>query len=85
MLDNLIVILEVLMRQIVWFALPERRSQEILMLRKELQVLRRTVVRPRLTSWDRLFFVSLFRLNTSVVDMVVTIKPYFLSPGSATL
>ena len=45
------------------------------MLRKELQVLQRSVKRPRLNLWDRLFFVSLFRFGHGVVDNIVTIKP----------
>jgi hypothetical protein len=32
-------------------------------MRKELQVLQRSVKRPRLNLWDRLFFVSLVRLG----------------------
>jgi len=75
MLDNLIVIFEVLIRQFIWLVIPARRTQEILMLRKELQVLQRSVKRPRLNLWDRLFFVSLFRLGHGVVDNIVTIKP----------
>ena len=75
MLDNIIVIFEVFFRQFIWLAMPARRTQEILMLRKELQVLQRSVKRPRLNLWDRLFFVSLFRLGNGVVDNIVTIKP----------
>jgi hypothetical protein len=37
--------------------MPARRTQEILMLRKELQVLMRGTKRPKLTLWGRLFFV----------------------------
>ena len=42
---------------------------------KELHILNRSVKRPRLTSWDRLFFVSLLRINKRVVDNIVTISP----------
>lgn len=45
------------------------------MLRKELQVLKRSSKRPKLTSWDRLFFVSLLRLNERVVGNIVTTSP----------
>jgi putative transposase len=55
--------------------MPARRTQEILMLRKELQVLKRGTKRPKLTSSDRLFFVSLLRLNERVVANIVTIPP----------
>ena len=75
MLDNVIIILEVFIRQFFWLLMPARRTQEILMLRKELQVLKRTVKRPRLTPWDRLFFVSLFRLNRKNLDKLITLKP----------
>ena len=74
MLDNIIVIFEVLIRQFIWLLVPASRTQEILMLRKELQVLQRSVKRPRLNLSDRLFFVSLFRVGNGVVDNIVTIK-----------
>ena len=35
----------------------------------------RSVKRPQLNSWDRLFLVSLFRLGNGVVDNIATIKP----------
>ena len=54
--------------------MPARRAQEILMLGKELQVLQRSVKRPRLNLWDRLFFVSLFRLGHGVVDNIVVTR-----------
>ncbi len=44
------------------------------MLRKELQVLQRSVKRPRMNLWDRVFFVSLFRLGNGFVDHIVTIN-----------
>ena len=74
MLDNIIVIFEVLIRQFIWLVMPARRTQEILMLRKELQVMKRRSKCPRLTSWDRLFFVSLLRLNTRVEGNIITIS-----------
>jgi hypothetical protein len=46
MLDNIIVIFEVFFRQFIWLVMPGCRTQEILMLRKELQVLQRSVKRP---------------------------------------
>jgi hypothetical protein len=52
MLDNIIVIFKVLIRQFIWLLVPARRTQEILMLRKELQVLQHSVKRPRLNLWD---------------------------------
>jgi hypothetical protein len=75
MRDNVIVIFEVLIRQFIWLMMPARRTQEILMLRKELQVLKRGAKRPILTSWDRLFFVSLLRPNERVGGNIVTISP----------
>ena len=66
--DNIGVIFEVL--------IPYRpKSRNFRMLRKELQVLQRSGKRPRLNLWDRLFFVSLFRLDHAVVDNIVTIMP----------
>ena len=47
MRDNVIVIFEVLIRQFIWLMMPARRTQEILMLRKELQVLKRGGNNPR--------------------------------------
>ena len=75
MLDYIIVNFEVLIRQFIWLVMPARRTQEILMLCKELQVLQRSAKRPRLNLLDRSFFVSLFRLGPGVIDNIVTIKP----------
>jgi hypothetical protein len=49
MLDNIIVIFEVLIRQFIWLLVPARRTQEILMLRKEPQVLQHSVKMPPLS------------------------------------
>ena len=49
---------------------------EILVLRHQLNVLRRKAKgRPRLTSWDRLPFVWLYRLCPSVLDAVAIFEP----------
>jgi transposase InsO family protein len=49
---------------------------EILVLRHQLNVLRRKAKgRPRLTSWDRLLFVWLYRLCPSVLAAVAIIEP----------
>ena len=42
MLDNAFVIFEVFIRQFIWLVMPARRTHEILMLRKELQVMKRS-------------------------------------------
>ena len=55
--------------------LQKRRDQEIMMLRKELQVLRRQLKKPQFNKWDRLFFISLFKANASAVNNAVTLKP----------
>lgn len=52
-----------------------RRDQEILMLRKELQILRRQSKKTRFTSMDRLFFISIFRNNTNSLKNAITVKP----------
>ena len=49
-----------------------RLEGEVLILRHQVNVLRRTVGRrPRLTAWDRLVFVALYRLCPQVLDAVV--------------
>ena len=55
--------------------MPASRTLEILMLRKDLQVLRRGAKRPKFTSLDGLFFFSLMRLSNRVVGNIVTISP----------
>ena len=55
--------------------MPASRTLEILMLRKELQVLRRGAKCPKFTSLDGLFFFSLMRLSNRVVGNIVTISP----------
>jgi hypothetical protein len=57
--DNLIVIFQVFIRQFIWLVMPARRNQEMLLLRNELQVLQRSVKRPRLNLWGRLLFISI--------------------------
>jgi hypothetical protein len=46
MWDNVIAIFEVLIRQFIWLMMPALHTQEILMLRKELQLLKRSSKRP---------------------------------------
>jgi len=75
MKEELLNIAIVFMRSLLRIFFPLRRDQEILMLRKELQILKRKVKRPQFTSWDRLFFVSLFRINEKVIENIVSIKP----------
>jgi hypothetical protein len=79
MLDNIIVIFEVFIGQFIWLVMPARRTQEILMLRKELQVLQRSVKRPGLNLWGRLFFVSLFfSFHTSLIILnteLISLEP----------
>ena len=50
------------------------------MLRKELQILSRQLKKPKLTTWDRLFFVSLFKANSHVIFNAVTLKPCTIIP-----
>jgi len=53
-----------------------RLEGEVLILRHQVNVLRRTVGRrPRLTAWDRLVFVALYRLCPQVLDAVAIISP----------
>ena len=53
-----------------------RRDAEILYLRQQLIVLKRTApARPRLKAIDRLIFLSLYRLFPSVIDASIIFKP----------
>jgi putative transposase len=50
-------------------------ATEILVLRQQLLVLNRTVKRPKLRQWDRLFWVCLSRLWKDWRDALIIIKP----------
>ena len=59
MVDNIIVIFQVFIRQFIWLVMPPRRAPEILLLRKELHVLQRFVKRPQLNLGMRFFCISI--------------------------
>ena len=75
MLGNVSIIIVALLRSFIGVLFPTKRGQEILMLRKELQILGRQVKKPRLTSNDRLMFVALLQQRPGVIMRLVTIKP----------
>src|SRR3981081_2180656 len=55
---------------------PARREAEILYLRQQLIVLRRSApARPRLKAIDRLIFVCLYRLFPSLIDASIVFQP----------
>jgi hypothetical protein len=63
-------------RVTVRFRSKARLEAEVLILRNQVNVLRRTAGRrPRLTAWDRLVFVVLYRLCPQDLDAVAIINP----------
>lgn len=50
-------------------------DHEVLLLRKELQILRRVKPRPRLTNLDRFFFLAIFRRSKTLVGKVTIVRP----------
>src|SRR5260370_4505177 len=62
---------------VAWFhGAHGRRDAEILYLRQQLIVLKRTApARPRLKATDRLIFVCLYRLFPSLLDASIIFKP----------
>ena len=52
-----------------------KRDQELLMLRKEVQVLKRQLKKPKFTIWDRLFFVTIFKANPKIIKNLISFKP----------
>jgi hypothetical protein len=59
-----------------WRRLPAGREAEIVYLRQQLIVLKRTaLVRPRLKTTDRLIFVCLYRLFASLLGASIIFKP----------
>ena len=59
-----------------WFAPRLRLQAEILLLRHQLNVVRRSAIgRPRLTSGDRLLFVWLYRLWPGVLRSLTLLRP----------
>ena len=60
----------------VRFQSKGRLEAEVLILRHQVNVLRRNAGRrPRLTAWDRLLFVVLYRLCPQVLDAVAIVNP----------
>jgi hypothetical protein len=58
------------------FRSQARLEAEIVFLRHQLNLLRRRLpARPRLTPWDRLLFVWLYRLVQSLLNAAVIIQP----------
>jgi len=74
-MSNVAIIVETFLRSLIWLLIPDKRGQEVLMLRKELQVLKRHVKKPQFTNSDRLLFVSLLRQRWCVIQRMVTITP----------
>ena len=73
MIALLILVLHVLVSP---FKTKARLEAEIIMLRHQLNVLRRKVpVKPKLTVADRFLFVWLYRLFPSVLNAVTIIQP----------
>ncbi len=70
-----LLILATIFSKIIRIFIRHRRDQEILMLRKELQVLKRQSKKPKFSNWDRLFFVSIFKANSRVIQNIITLKP----------
>ncbi len=75
MKDDFLLILVTILSQVLRIFCRRRRDQEILMLRKELQILKRQSKKPRFSNWDRLFFISIFKANSKVIENIITIKP----------
>ncbi len=75
MKDDFLLILVTILSQVLRIFCRQRRDQEILMLRKELQILKRQSKKPRFSNWDRLFFISIFKANSKVIENIITIKP----------
>ena len=55
--------------------LGHKRDQEILMLRKALQILKCQSKKPTFTNWDRLFYVSIMKANPRVILNAISIRP----------
>ena len=66
-MSNVAIIVETFLRSLIWLLIPGKRGQEVLMLRTELQVLKRHVKKPQFTNIDRLLFVSLLRQRWCVI------------------
>jgi hypothetical protein len=80
MWDNVNVIFEVIIRQSIWLMMPARRTQEILMLRRELQVLKRSSKRPKLTSCAQFLTRQSIAFSWSTNLEVIVSRPNYQSP-----
>ncbi len=83
-MGNVAIVIETFLRSLIWLIIPGKRGLEILMLRKELQVLKRQVKRPRFTVSDRLFFFALLKLIRPAIHRLITIQSLNLNAPSRT-
>ena len=75
MKEDIFLILTALVAIILRFLFRHRRDQELLMLRKEIQILKRQLKKPKFTTWDRLFFLTLYKANSKIIKNLISFKP----------
>lgn len=75
MKETFLLIVVTLGSSILRILLGHKRDQEIFVLRKELQILKRQSKKPVFTNWDRLFFVAIMMANPRVIIKSISLKP----------
>jgi putative transposase len=75
MKDNIAIIVVMFWGLFLRVLFRNKRDQELLMLRKELQIIKRQSKKPKFNNWDRLFFVSIFKANANVINNAITLRP----------
>lgn len=75
MKEDIFLIVTTLAAMILRFLFRNKRDQELLMLRKEIQVLKRQLKNPKFTVWDRLFFLTIFKTNSKIIKNLISFKP----------
>ena len=75
MWDLIYIIAASIITKLINLFFRHRRDLEVLLLRKEVQVLRRQVKKPKFTNWDRLFMASIFKANSKSIENAILVKP----------
>ena len=75
MTKTFIFLIEMSFRCLFWSVAKDKRNRELILLRKENQILKRKLPKPQFTNSDRLFYICLFKYAKEIVKKVSLIKP----------
>ncbi len=66
---------EIIIKCLFWSVAKNKRTQELILLRKELQILKRQTKKPKFNNIDRFFYISLMKNSRKLIKKCVLVKP----------